>query len=117
MIITKNLLANQEKKEEKDREKEWAHLIKSKDNYACAICGNSFKPNAHHIVPREHKDFKFAEDNGITLCTKHHKFSRIISAHNNPLAFFCWLQAFRSPLYLTARERTKKILAQEDIIL
>jgi len=117
MILTKKLLETNDKTEEKIKEKEWATAIKTKYNFSCAICGNAYKPNAHHIIPREHKEFKFDLDNGISLCTKHHKFSREISAHNNPLGFFLWLERFYLPLYLLAVERQRQILKNEGIIL
>lgn len=117
MIITKKLLQSNEKAIEKEAEKQWAIQIKTRDNFSCVICGNAYKPNAHHIVPREHKQYKYCLDNGITLCTKHHKFSRVISAHNNPLAFYLWLGKFYPALFLIATDRNKEILKLEDIKL
>ena len=74
---------------------EWAHTVKDRDGWACVICGNSNRPNAHHIIPRENKFTKYKVENGISLCPNHHMFSRQISAHNNPLAFFMWMEARR----------------------
>ena len=70
---------------------EWAKSVKERDGYACVICGTDYRPNAHHILPRELHDTKLDISNGITLCCKHHLFSREISAHNNPMAFFKWM--------------------------
>lgn len=117
MIITKKLLQSSEKLEEKLAEKKWANDVKSFFNFSCAICGSAYKPNAHHIIPREHKQYKFCLDNGISLCTKHHKFSRVISAHNNPFAFFLWLERFFPTIFLVAIGRQKEILKAEGIIL
>lgn len=69
----------------------WALAVKERDNFACVICGSTIKPNAHHILPRELHNTKLDISNGISLCVKHHLFSREISAHNNPLAFFKWM--------------------------
>ena len=95
----------------------WADTIKHRDNYSCAICVSTFHPNAHHIIPRENKQFRYLLDNGLTLCTSHHKFSRRISAHNNPFAFFLWLQKFYPNTFLAAAERTKEMLKKEGIVL
>jgi hypothetical protein len=116
MLISINALKSRELKEQKEKDKIWADMIKARDDWSCVICGNQFKPNAHHIVPRENKDFRHCLNNGVTLCTKHHKFSRIISAHNNPMAFFLWLQKYRYDLFVTAVERNQEI-ARDEVIL
>jgi len=103
MLLSKKLFKSQEQKEELEKEKEWSRLIRTRDSWACVICGNPYKPNAHHIIPREIREFKFDLDNGITLCTKHHKFSRDLSAHNNALAFFMWVRKYR-PFQLEVME-------------
>jgi len=72
-------------------DKQWAKEVKDRDGWACVVCDSKIKPNAHHILPRELKGTKLDISNGITLCIAHHMFSREISAHNNPLAFFKWL--------------------------
>ena len=73
----------------------WAKKVKARDGCACVICKGTFRPNAHHILPRELHDTKLDISNGITLCAKHHLFSREISAHNNPLAFIVWMENHR----------------------
>lgn len=76
-------------------DKEWASKVKDRDGWRCVICGGNNRLNAHHIIPREIPDTKFLVDNGISLCVSHHMFSRKISAHNNPLAFFMWMEENR----------------------
>ena len=73
-------------------DKEWALKIKERDGFKCCICGVTTYLNSHHLIPREIKPLKYDLDNGITLCRKHHMFSREISAHNNPLAFMWFLE-------------------------
>ena len=114
MLLTKKLFKSQEQKEELDREKEWSRLIRTRDNWACVICGNPLKPNAHHLIPREIKQFKFDLDNGITLCVKHHKFCRHLSAHNNPLSFFMWLKKYRPFLIEVMENKYREYLNKED---
>lgn len=77
------------------KDKEWAHAVKTRDGYRCVICGSDIRPNAHHLIPREVLSTKFDIKNGITLCPKHHFFSRDISAHNHPLALFMWMEEHR----------------------
>ena len=72
-------------------DKEWARLVKVRDEGQCVICGAIDRLNAHHIIPREIEETTHDLQNGITLCPKHHRFSREISAHQNPLAFFLWM--------------------------
>ena len=102
-------------KEQRDLVDAWATMIKSKYNWCCAICGNDYKVCAHHIIPRENKEYLLDPDNGIALCVNHHKFNRVISAHNNPLAFLVWLERYSFPLFAIARERTKILLNKNGI--
>lgn len=76
-------------------DKAWALSVKERDGFKCVICNSTERLNAHHILPRELHDTKLDISNGITLCCKHHMFSREISAHNNPLAFILWLSRHR----------------------
>jgi hypothetical protein len=116
-MLTNTLFSKSaQQKEEKLKEAKWSTDIRTRDDWSCVICGTQFHTNAHHIIPRENKQYKFDLDNGITLCTKHHKFSRIISAHNNPMAFFLWLQKYRYPLFVTAVARTIQLTEQEVLI-
>jgi predicted restriction endonuclease len=73
----------------------WAKAVKERDGFMCVICKSNERLNSHHILPRELHDTKLDISNGITLCCSHHMFSREISAHNNPLAFFVWMCANR----------------------
>lgn len=46
---------------------------------------------AHHLISRSVKSLRHDINNGVLLCTKHHKLSIELSAHNNPEAFAEWL--------------------------
>ena len=76
-------------------DKKWAKAVKTRDAWACIICKSLTQPNAHHLIPKEIKEFRHDISNGVTLCPKHHRFSRQISAHQNPIAFIKWLEAHR----------------------
>jgi hypothetical protein len=113
MILNKRALTSKELIIQKELDKIWADKVKARDNFSCQFCGSVYRPCAHHIVPREIKPYRYDLDNGITLCVKHHKFCRTLSAHNAPLAFFFWLEKYRNPLFWKARERCKELLGGE----
>jgi len=78
----------------KKLDKEWADKIKERDK-SCIICGSKKRLNAHHLIPREVKEFRYDLDNGVALCPKHHKYSYKISAHKNSIAFIKWMKINR----------------------
>jgi len=47
---------------------------------------------AHHLISRSNGATRHKIENGIGLCSAHHKFSPELSAHKAPLAFAEWLQ-------------------------
>ena len=89
----------QERKERNKKDKEWAIQVKNRFNNKCAVCGEPKRLNAHHIIPRENKLFRWDLDNGIALCPKHHQFSREISAHASSFIFHIWLSNTYSNLF------------------
>jgi len=91
-------------------DKAWAADVKERDNWQCVICGDTERLNAHHIIPREQHSTKFDIDNGLSLCPKHHFFSRDISAHNNPLALFLWMEENRAFQLNHVKRKMEKIL-------
>jgi len=81
-----------EKKERNKKDKEWREAVKERDGNKCVRCSSTERTNVHHIIPREIKEFRWNTNNGICLCPRHHRFSRELSAHQNPLAFFMWME-------------------------
>ena len=62
---------------------------------SCAICGKTDgRLNAHHLIPREFKEFRWDVDNGMTLCVSHHTFGKL-SAHKNPMWFVMWMHKYQ----------------------
>jgi len=104
-------------KEQADLDDAFSTMIKARDNWQCQICGSDYKPCCHHIIPREIKSLRYDENNAITLCLSHHKFNRIISAHNAPFAFFLWLRSFRPLFFDSAVGSLSKILSENGITL
>ena len=93
MMIKKKKRINQKKLQKRlqnKRDKEWAIAVKEAYLNKCAICGKKELINAHHIIPRENRMFRWEIDNGIALCPKHHRFSLELSPHRNSFEFYRW---------------------------
>lgn len=87
---TKAEIRKHQKKEQARKDKAWADEVKQRFD-GCIVCGDTKRLNAHHIIPREIKEFRHELANGIALCPKHHRFSFKFSAHQNPFIFYGWL--------------------------
>ena len=96
-------------------DKDWAKAVKNRDGWACVICGDKEPLNAHHIIARENHETKLDIQNGITLCTRHHFFNRQISAHNNPLGFFMWLELNRPQQLEYLKTKLELIIQDGDM--
>lgn len=73
----------------------WVDKVAEMNNHRCVICGDTVKPNSHHIVGRETCGaLRFDWRNGISLCARHHKFATE-SAHRNGVWFANWLRVNR----------------------
>lgn len=68
----------------------WAEEIRKENGSACEICGSTKNTNVHHIISRHLKLTRFLKENGIVLCSKHHRFDKLISPHAGPLGFYLW---------------------------
>lgn len=73
-------------------------------------CGESGRLEAHHIIGKKgHKSTVHSFENGILLCSKHHKFSCIRSPHNSPAAFDVWLEEHRPEQWKWVKEHVNII--------
>lgn len=64
--------------------KKWRSKVYARDNHTCQWpnCTTKNRLNAHHIKTwSEYPSLRFLEDNGITLCSKHHKLIRGIESY------------------------------------
>lgn len=95
-------------------DKQWAKAVKERDRHKCVICGSTERLNSHHIIVRENHKTKFDLKNGITLCSKHHLFCRKISAHNNPIGFFVWLEKNRPYQFSYLKDKMEIIILDEQ---
>ena len=105
-------MVNKRKKEKRERinkDKEWAKLVKTRDNYTCQVCkkqGKNQGINAHHIIPRIVKELRHDLKNGITLCPSCHRWGKN-SAHQNAIFFSEWLKENKFEIFKYLREKIK----------
>lgn len=92
---TKTYLKKMAKRERNKKDKEWALAVKERDGFKCVICGSTKLLNAHHLIGREVLSMRHQVDNGVSLCPSHHKYSREISAHKQPVVFQWWMEINR----------------------
>lgn len=103
--LTKAQMEKALKREEKERDIQFAKDVKTRDGWQCVLCPNRENLHCHHILPRERRDLRHDLKNGITLCCLHHKFSLEISPHKNAFEFFCWLEKFRPETFQYLKEK------------
>ena len=101
--------AKEERKLKKKKDKEWSIKVKKIFNNKCALCEAIIYIQAHHIIPREIKEFRYDSDNGIALCPKNHKWGNQ-SAHKNPLLFFIKMEKLYPEQLTRLRMKYKKYL-------
>lgn len=69
----------------------WGKLIHLREECAIGLnCNGNLE--AHHLITRANVCTRHNPENGILLCSKHHKFSNRLSAHGAPMAFAEWIQ-------------------------
>jgi len=83
--------AKELKKEKARKNREWRKKVVEVYSGKCIICGDTNRPNAHHIIPKNFIETRWDEKNGVLLCPLHHRFGKF-SAHLNPLWFINMLK-------------------------
>ena len=81
----------------KEKDLEWKKKIKERDKYTCQKCDKKLTGincQAHHIIPKTFREFRWEEMNGITLCWYCHEIGKF-SAHKNAIHFSEWLKENR----------------------
>ena len=113
-LKTKAFARKQERKIIKEKDLNWSWEVKTRDNFSCIICKSKDKINAHHIIPRCNKTFRWDVDNGVSLCSKHHRFSMELSAHHNPFIFYKFLEQVRFNQLINLYDKYKKLKETQD---
>lgn len=88
------------KKERNLNDTAWSLSVKQRDGFKCVYCGATTYLNSHHIFSRNNLTTRYDLDNGITLCAKHHTFSKEFSAHQTPTEFTYWLERLKGKQFI-----------------
>jgi len=92
------------KRERNKADKLWREKVKERFAGKCVVCGATQYVQCHHLLPRELAEWRVELENGILLCASHHKYSRLLSAHKNPVAFAVWMMDNRLEQWQWAAE-------------
>jgi len=65
----------------------WSEKIRSVGK--CEYCNKNSGLQAHHIIPRSHRNTRWDLKNGVCLCTRHHLYW----AHKDAIEFAEWVKA------------------------
>ena len=95
-------------------DKAWGKLIHSMFD-RCAVDNGECSGNleAHHLINRSNVCTRHSVDNGIILCSSHHKWNKYLSAHMAPLSFSEWLMMARPEQWRWASEN-KYVIGKPD---
>ena len=117
--ITKKEIARRLRILNTKRLKEWSIAVRARDGNVCSYCFADKYVHAHHLFPKEIKEFKFDIDNGIALCAKHHKYDNLFAPHKNALAFVYWMTQNRSQQLRTIQTKYNNYLIEnsQDIVV
>ena len=61
----------------------------------CEICGRTGKMDAHHIISRTRLNFRHNLNNGISLCSRCHRFDADVSPHVDSFGAENFLEALK----------------------
>ena len=96
----------------------WKRIIHRTGVCGCRMRGDcSGNLEAHHIITRANKPLRHKIENGVLLCSKHHKFCTKVSAHAAPHAFYEHLEKWYPEQHKWASEnkfKTGEYNYQED---
>lgn len=83
----------------------WSVAVRDDWYHRCAACGR-LKPDAHHLIPRQHEETRYRTRNGIALCPHCHQFNPDRSPHQNAAGWLAWLAANQPELHKWYTEMT-----------
>jgi hypothetical protein len=96
----------------------WAQEVKRRDHYSCVICGRRGELNSHHLNSwNDHIDERYEVENGVTLCTFHHRdFHSKFGKGNNTSGQFEEYREVSEALIKVARRNTAIEAATRQMI-
>ena len=71
----------------------WSYAIREDWAWECAVCGDTFNLQAHHLIEKSRCNaLRYEMRNGICLCATHHTYDSVCSPHAGPIGFTLFLQ-------------------------
>ena len=70
-----------------DADRLFSELIRSRDGWACRVCGSPYRPQCAHLVSRRYRAVRWSTENAVTLCPSHH----VLYTHR-PLEWEAWCE-------------------------
>jgi hypothetical protein len=61
------------KAREKDCDRVFSLLIRTRDDWQCRACGSPQVPQCAHIYSRQYRQIRFDPENAVCLCSRHHR--------------------------------------------
>ena len=102
------------KPEIKKLDKMWGEAIHSLYD-CCAVCKKKdVRLEAHHIFTRGKQSTRWDLENGILLCSLHHKFDKNLSAHTAPRNFWLWLEKEKGIDWVNKLEEKSNLITKHN---
>ena len=105
-------------------DKKWQETIRLLFGHKCAVCGRQ-GTEAHHIVYRRNRAFRWHPLNGVLLCKEHHipfaheqrKWFTEWLKHNLPAQYKYCIDEFNENNITITRDGSKNLLIEVEYIL
>ena len=84
----------------------------------CVICGKKDFLDTAHIIPRTCLALRWAPQNAILLCKRHHKFGGVESFHSSPFWFYRWYSEHYGEEHITQLLEASEVevtISAEDV--
>jgi len=89
MKNTKQKVYKLDAKTKRKLDRLFSQFIHKRDK-VCMVCGKKDFLDTAHIIPRTCLALRWAPQNAILLCKRHHKFGGVESFHSSPFWFYRW---------------------------
>ena len=86
-------------------------FIRERDGNCCKHCGSTFQVQCAHIISRRYSATRWAEDNAVALCKKHH-----MKWTHDPLGWEEWVdERFGKKRLRSLKVRARQGVAKVDL--